>query len=413
MWFLFHRKTMYCLLFFHCLIFFYGKVAMSADWSFTPDIDTIEEYNDNVLFYFNKVVIKDFITRVNSTTNILRKTENTQLNVDSIIIGEKYSKHTDLDTINTDNKISFNQQWNPKLYTTLSGMFRKDEILETELQRAGLVGVRDTRYRYGFALSGTYTLTSLFSLSVSGGETFTRYPDGPYPDMDLWQINTDLVRVINPRDSIGLFINYYDADYKDISNIKTLNSNIYWRRNLSNTTYFVFGAGYRFTWTKYIVQYLEYFIDPKTGIFIIQPVKKGETNENKGFIVNFELNQDWTDRFSMVINSGREQYNTIDARSIERNYIRTTLSYRLSEKVSSNIQFGYDKTEEEGLRGEKASYFRVSPFLTWRYTKNLSFRFGTSYEYRDTEADFFSYSKDRFKCWIGISYSHPRLLANY
>jgi len=397
---------------FLCLTALSGKASRAADWSFTPGIEVSEEYNDNVLFE-ESVILEDFVTRIKPKMQILGKTEQTQLQLDSTVIGEKYYEYGHLDTINTDNKASLDRRWSPKFLTVLTGTFRKDEILETELERAGLAGVRKDRYRYGFDLSGTYILSDVLSLTMDGGGTFSYYPDGPYPDLDLWQISVNPVWAINLRDSTGLFINYYDADYEDVSTIRTFAGSLYWRRDLGDTAYFVLGAGYRYTWTRYGVQDIWLSIDPDTGSFVLEPAEERQTREDDGFIFNFELNNDWTDRFSTVVSAGREHYDAIDARGINRNYIRTTLKYRLSETVSGNCQLGYDTTTEDGPAGEDTDYVRVAPYLSWRLTRNLSLRFGGSYEYSQYKTDYSDYNMDRFKGWVSISFNYPRLLANH
>lgn len=407
------KKILYLIIpSFFCLSVLSGKVTRAADWSFTPGIEVSEEYNDNVLFT-KRDTLEDFITRIKPNMQFLGKTEQTQLQLDSTVIGETYYEYGHLDTINTDNKASLDRRWNPKFLTTLTGTFKKDETLETELERAGQWGVREDRYRYGFDLSGTYALSDILSLTVGGGGTFSYYPDGPYPDLDLWQINVNPAWAINLRDSTGLFINYYDADYEDASSVRTFAGSLYWRRDLSDTTYFVLGTGYRYTWTRYGVQNIRLSIDPDTGFFVLELVEVRQTGEDDGFIFNFELNNDWTERFSTVVSAGREHYNAVDARGINRNYIRTTLKYRLSETVSGNCQFGYDTTTEDGPAGEDTDYVRVAPYLSWRFTRNLSLRFGGSYEYSQEETGSDNYDRNRFKGWIIVSYKYPRLLASH
>lgn len=408
MWSLFPEKALCLILSLLCLSVLSGKVTRAADWSLSPGIEVSEEYNDNVLFR-KKDTLEDFITRIKPKIRLLGGTEQTQLRLDSTVIGEKYCRYEDLDTINTDNRMALDRWWSPKFLTTLTGTFSKDDILETELERAGQVGVREDRYRYGMDLSGTYTVSDVLSLTLGGGGTFSHYPDGIYPDMDLWQVSMNPMWAINNRDSAGLFLNYYDADYEDSATIRTCTGSLYWRRDLSDTTYFVLGAGYRYTWSSYDVQNIMLSIDPDTGFPVFVPVKKEQTGEDGGFIFNFELNNDWTDRFSTVVSAGREHYDTVDARSSNRNYIRTTFSYRLSETVSGNCLFGYDTTTYDGPADQDTDYFRVSPFLSWRFARNFSLRFGGSYEY----GQYSDYNTDRFKAWIMVSCEYPRFLANH
>ncbi len=397
---------------FVCLFVLCGKATNAADWSFNPGIEVSEEYNDNVLFT-ERATLEDFITSIKPKMQLLGRTERTQLRLDSTVAGEKYCRYEDLDTVNTDNRASFERRWSPKFFTTLNGTFRKDEILETELERAGQVGVREDRYIYGVDLSGTYALSDTFSLTSGGGGNFNHYPDGPYPDLDLWQINVNPVWTINLHDRAGLFINYYDADYEDIATIRTFTASLYWRRDLSETTYFLLGAGYRYTRTRYGIRDINIIIDPDTGLLVLEPVEKEQTWRDDGFIFNFELNNDWTDRFSTVLTAGREHYNSIDARGIERSYIRTNLKYRLSETVSGNCRIGYDTTTEDDPTEDDTDYIRVSPYLNWRLTGNLTVSFGLSYEYGREETEYNNYNRDRFRGWITVSCGYPRFLAQH
>lgn len=415
MWSLSHEKDLCLILSFLCLPLLFGGVTRAADWSFTPGIKASEEYNDNVLFT-KKDTLEDFVTSIRPNMQLLGKTEETQLRLDSTIIYENYKRYGHLNTIDTDNKLSLDHQWSPKFLTTLTGTFKKDKILETELQRAGQVRTRGTRYRHGFDLSGTYALSDVLSLTVDGGMTFSRYRKGMYPDLDLWQVNVNPVWAINPRDKVGLFINYYDADYKGTSTIKTSTNSLYWRRDLSDTTYFVLGAGYRFTWTRYGVQNIRLSLNPDICPecpLIYKLVKEEKTGEDSGFIFNFELNNDWTERFSTVVNAGKEHYDAVDARGIDRKYIRMTLKYRLSEKISSNCQFGYDRTSEESSTGVDTDYLRIAPYLSWKISENLSLKLGGSYEYSQEKIKSGGYGRDRFRGWITVSYKYPRLLANH
>ena len=384
----------------------------TADWSFSPGINITQEYNSDVLFsHYDDW--EDFFTRVEPRFKLIGESEKAKLELDSKVIGEKYYEYGHFDTVNTDNTLTLDYAWTPKFSTTLTNTFEKDNILETELERAGLAGFRKDRYRYGFDLTGNYFISEVFSVGLGGGGTFSYYPDGPYPDLNLWQIHFNPAWAINPRDSIGLFVNFDYADYEDISTVQTLSQMLYWRRDLTDTTFFVLGAGYRYTWTKYeFTIYRLGFVDPTLGIIFI-PEDKEIREEDDGFIFNFSLNNDWTERFTTIVDIGREHYNAIDASGIDRNYIRMTLKYRLTEKTSFNCRLAYDVTEEQGRYGVDRDYVRVAPSLRWRCTEDLVFSFHGSYEYRKSDGRNYDYDTDRFRSWVTLSYWWPRLWANH
>jgi len=412
MWSWFHSKTISRFFLVVLVVLGLNSLGYGADWSVSPAVSLTQEYNDNILFSRHDEQ-DDFIAKLKPSIEIIGQTEQTQFKLNSSVTGEKYFDHSNLDTLITDNTASLRHYWNEKLSTTLSANFRKDNVLETEIERAGLTGVRKDRYRYGFDLSGTYAFSDTLSLTLGGGGSFSEYPNGPYPDLDLWQVSVNPMWAISPKDTLGLLVNYYDADYKDVGTIRTLVQSLYWRRDLTEKTYIVLGAGYRRTRTKYKVSTLSIIIDPGTGALIITPVEKDETSTDSGFIFNFSLNYKWTERFSTTVNAGREQYNSVDARSIERSFIRGTLRYRLTEKASVNCNMGYDITNEEGRLGEDTDYVRVAPYLSYRYTEKLTFRLGGSYEYKKNETDTYSYSRNRFRSWFTVTYQWPRLLASH
>lgn len=387
-------------------------VAYGTDWSVNPAVSVTQEYNDNILFSRQEEQ-DDFIAKLKPSIEIIGQTEQTQFKLNSSVTGEKYFDHSNLDTLVTDNTASLNHYWSRQLSTSLSASFTKDNVLETEIERAGLTGVRKDRYRYAFDLSGTYAFSDTLSLTLGGGGSFSEYPSGPYPDLDLWQANINPAWALSAKDTLGLLVNYYDADYKDVGTMNTLAESVYWRRDLTEKAYIVLGAGYRRTRTKYKVSTLSIIIDPGTGELIIMPVEKNETSTDSGFIFNFSFNNIWSERFSTTVNAGREQYNSVDARSIERSFIRGIVRYRLTEKTSVNCNLGYDTTSEEGRLGEDTDYVRVAPYLSYRYTEKLTFRLGGSYEYKKNETDIYSYSRNRFRSWLTVTYQWPRLLASH
>ena len=413
MWFLFRSSSIISLLFCSAIIILaFSAGVLATDWSVNPEVSLTTEYNDNVLFSRHDK-LDDFIAKLRPSVDILGQTEQTKFRLNTSVTGEKYFDHNDLDTILTSNDASLTRRWTPQFTTNMSANFSRDNVLETEIERAGLTAVRKTRYRYGFDLSGTYAFSDTFALTLGGGGNFNDYPSGPYPYMDLWQVSANTTWALTPKDTLGLLVNYYDADYKDVGTIKTLAESLYWRRDLTEKTYIIFGAGYRRTRTRYKVSTLSIIIDPGTGALIITPVERNETSTDSGLIFNLSLNNTWTERFSTTLKAGREQYNSVDARSIERSYIRALLRYRLTEKSSINCNLGYDITDEEGRLGEDTDYVRVAPYLSYRYTEKLTFQLGGSYEYKKNDTSTLDYSRNRFRGWLTATYRWPRLFATH
>jgi len=394
--------------------------ALAADWAVTPGIELKAEYNDNVLFIRDKYAIDDFILRAIPSIHIEANTEKLHFSLHSDLTGEDYVDHSELDALNSSNKAQLIYMWSEKFQTTIDGHFIKDETLEDELETAGLRAWREKRYRYGGDISGQYAISDILSVTMGGGPEFVRYPEdmeylsrSRYPDLDSWHLFFDPSLAIDDRDSIGLYINYNYADYEDSSNIKTLSGHLYFRRDLSETAYFILGCGYRYTWTKYNTYKVRLSWDPGTGLPYYALEKDRESSGDGNLIFNAELNNDWTERFSTKASAARIQYNSTDARSVDLTYTRLNLRYKITETLSSNLRLSYDHTNEDGPYSTDTDSVQVAPYLKWSLTPDLALKFGGSYRYSKEDGWYDDYNIERFTGWISLSYSYPRFLANH
>ncbi len=386
--------------------------GQAADWSVNPGIEARTEYNDNILFsHRNK--LDDFIARIKPRVRISGKAERTLLSVDSVVATEKYFDNGRLDTLNTYNHLTLRHNWTPKFLAIFKASFIKDKTLEEELEASGRPGVRRTRYRYGLEVSGRYSLNDTLSITLGGGPQFSDYPEGPYRDLRSWKVYLDPAIALDPVNTVGLFISYEYADYKDSSLVKNISSSVYYRRELSDTAYFVLGAGYRYTWTRYRFWYWNYYFNPETARIIAIPSGERRTSGDGGFIFNFELDNAWTDRFSTVAAAGREHYNSVESRSVDLTYARVTFKYRLAETVSTNLRFSYDITDESGPWSSDHNNIRFEPFMRWRITPNLFLELGGSYRFDREDIRSNSFDMQRFRGWLSVSYSYPRLISNH
>lgn len=407
MWSLFLKKLLILSLL--CL-FFFGKKVFCYDISFNPGIDFEEEYNDNILFSYN-YCLEDFVTRINPKFRLNLTSEQTDISLNSKLSFENFLHNSELNTVKTNNVFLIKENWNLKNLSNININFIKDSTLETELQQAGIVAKRTDRYNYGLSLSHNYILNETISFSGGGTLRRTHYPDNYYPDMKLWGVNLNPIISISSKDIMGLFINYYNADYENDTTIKTFSSDLYWSKDLNNTLKLTFGTGYRITWSKYYeIRYL-YFLEPILHQLIVIPIKQRKKEKNTGLIFRFNLQKAWTKRFSTTITANRVQYNTTTATSSVVNNISTSFNYKLKETIGTQLLIKYSKTKEETSNGKKSNYFFISPVLNWRLDDNLSLSFGTNYEYVKHKRP--NYNKHRYKCWIRITYSYPRLFATH
>jgi hypothetical protein len=268
----------------------------------------------------------------------------------------------------------------------------KDTTLESELEAAGLQAFRRDRYRYGLDLSNSISLSETASLALSGSAEKSDYPDGQYPDGLSWEAGLNPTWMFSPANTLGLNTFYSTSDYEDSSTVRRVSAVLYWLHDWSEKDHFTLGGGYFHTWTEFERADLD--------------------TTDDGFLFNLELKRAWTETFSTVLSAGREEYDTVDARSVTRTYARTTLSYAFSPVLSSSCAIGYDFNTHSGVFGEDTHYFRVSPSVRWRLAENVSLSLAGAYENWRPESGGEDRTNDRYRTWFALLWEWPRLLAS-
>ncbi len=420
----------------------------AADWFCTPSLRIQGEYNSNIFLVSDSSTsnnkFEDFSVITKPKIEISGLADQTRFHLDSNARIETYTENEDFNTINHDSGLSLAGQWTPKLSTDVSARFTKDMIFESELEE-GLSEKRKKRYRYDLDFSANFYLFEEVALTVTGRSGGNNYPEGPYPDLQRWVAGFGPSWKITPKDMIQLKIDYSITEYENTENseteksetennelkkpvifvnpdmeIQTLSPSLSWRRDLYEEAYLTMSAGYSQTWTK-ISQ-----IDQEDGL------KTEEEHDDYGLVFDLSLNADWTKRFSTILSAGRDQYDAVGARRVERIYAKTTMKYNLSETISLNIRLRYHFSDEKyknkySLYSDRNSdYLRITPYLYWRVSDNVSINLWTDYgkirmkwKYNvgrePTTNDGLgptSSSGKRYRAWLGFSYRWPRLLAN-
>ena len=375
-----------------CTLTCLGPGSQAADWSLSPSLEIGGEYNSDVLLS-SEGNFEDYIFRGKPALQVLGMTQKTKFLFDSVLIGEKYFQEPGFDTVDTNTRVSLSHQWTPSLSTDLSTTFVKDTTLETELEAAGLQTARSDRFQYGLDLSSSISLSETASLGLSGSAEKSDYPDGQYPEELSWEAGLNPAWMFSPANTLGLNTFYSSSDYEDSSTVRTVSAVLYWLHDWSEKDHFTLGGGYFHTWNE-----------------IKEP--NLETTDD-GFLFNLEFNRAWTESFSTVLSAGRDQYDSVDARSVTRNYARTTLNYVFSPVLSSSCAIGYDFNTQSGTFGEDTHYFRVAPSVRWRLAENVSLSVSGAYEHSRTEAEVSDdRTDDRYRAWLALLWQWPRLLAS-
>jgi hypothetical protein len=388
----------------------HGSPPRAADWTVTPSLSITGEYNDNLLFSRNNT-LHDFITRVSPRFEGRRDAETSRMSFDVALDGEKYALNPDLDTIDGRARVSWLRQWTPRLQTSLNGLLARDQTLNTELEEIGVVSPREERNRVGGDAGAAYALTERWSLGGSLLARYDQYPDGRSPDLAVIQGTINPARQVTERDTAGLVLAASRADYENNTLDRTVSAGISWERKLSETDRFSIQAGYRYTSLDQDVPFLRLVRNPdgtaRLGIGL-----RSEHFTDDGFTFSARLEREWTPRLRTSLAAGRDHTNTSSATSVDRNYVRTTTLFRLTERTTLRAELGYDYTTELGAVEENEHYFRGAPSVSWQVTPHWTLTAGGSYEYsrednKNRPADL--QSRDRFRTWISLSTSWPRL----
>lgn len=389
---------------------FPGGSSGAAEWTVTPSITVTEEFNDNVLFA-RKNTLHDFITRVSPRFEGRRDTETSRLSFDLVLDGEKYAVNPDLDTLDGNARISWARNWTPRLQTGLNVLLARDQTLNTDLAEIGVVSPREERNRILGDVSGSYALTERWSLGGSLLARYDQYPDDRSPDLIVAQSTLNPTWQITERDTGGLFLAASLADYENNTLDHTVSAGIGWERKLSETDRFSVQGGYRYTFLERDVPFLRLIRNPD-GTLRPRIGFRNETFTDDGFTFSGRLEREWSPRLRTTIVAGREHTNTADAVSVDRNYVRTTTLFRLTERTTLRAELGYDYTTELGPVDQTEHLFRGSPSVSWQLTPHVTLTAGGSYEYSREDnpnlpADL--KSRDRFRTWISLSTTWPRL----
>ncbi|GEM_PF-4983619 len=396
------------------LFLFAPGTALSWDWSVTPGVRAQEKYTNNLL-YSRVVEYEEFITSIIPRITVKGITERDRLNMDVNADAQIHARNGRYDTVNIGSSLNYDRYWSERFSTTLNASFKKDETNDTELQEAGYVTLRRTRYRYSGGLSGSYYISERFIMSGGGGYSYTDYPDGPYPNSQSWNIRGGPEYVLDPLNRLGISVDYDETEYDtvnfDKTSLKNMSAYLYWHHQLDETSYLKATAGYRYTWTKYLVHRIVLEQHPYfPWLYRLKDVAEIKSGAADSMIFSVEMDKRWTERFSSNVSIGRTQYNTVDVRSVERNYVKGSLVYRITELIDAKLGFGFDRNKYDAKMGSDSDYYRVTPSISWRIGQNLRLGVGCTYEETDYDR---SNDVDRFSGWISLSWSEPRFLSNH
>ena len=358
-------------------------------WVVSPRIEILEEYNDNILFSRQGEELDDWVTYVRPRLEGVYGIEKFHVSLDSGIGIERYVDNTDLNTTDHDHRCALSWALSKTLGLNAGGYFRQDTTLETELSEEGLLARREDRRKFGGNLGLTYVFSTRFSLSGEWTRTYSEYPDDPdyYDNLRGDTLNLSPQYVLSPRTKLFLEMVYTNTQYDAQEEPSIVNYSIApsFRHDFAEDSYVSGAAGYRHT--------------------------KQETatldEDTNGLVFKLSFHRNWK-KASMALLASRNQYATIDRRSVERDRLTLRGTYRLGVRLSTTVAATFRRNRVED--GNNYDYYAVSPSLTYDLTPSMvlrAFADYSEYGYKDDSAR----DRERFTARLSLDFVWPRLFS--
>jgi hypothetical protein len=390
-------------------IFVCAPCTFAAEWSVSPQLTTMEQYNNNILFsQENK--IDDFVTYIQPRLEGAYRTNRLETSLNAGLSIEKYIDHEDLDTVDQDYRGSFSYALFQTFSVEAGGFFRRDTTLETELFEAGLLYNREDRRLYGGNLGCKYIFSPRLTFSGAWYRSYTEYPGHP---ADLQGYRTDSLDFIaeymfNPRNIIFGNFSYTISDYdpedagtfeitdRSIANYTFMPS---FRHYFAETSYISAGIGFRYTDSESkIVQ------KPPFDQFLSNVDVNEQTN---GFIYSVAVHKDW-EKGSLEFAGGRDQYSSLDGISYTQDRFSVNGTYKLSARFIGSGNASYSRsTADQTQSSDEHQYFTVSPAVSYSWTPNITLKGSVDYS-RYLPQDDSDY--DRFTAMLSLIVAWPKYL---
>lgn len=360
-----------------------------ADWAITPRIHILEEYNDNILFDPEEEELDDWVTYAKAGVEASCRTQRFHLSLDSDLEIEKYIDYDELNTTDHTHKLAFSSALSKNLGLRAGGYFREDTTLETELEEEGLLVGRENRRKWGGDLGLSYVFSTRVSLSGDWTRRYSAYPDDPDAYDDRRSDTLDLVSryALSPKASLFLKMGYTETEYDRPGDFSITNYNVKtsFRYDFTEHSYFSGGAGYRYT----------------------KEEKPTDDEHSDGLVYELSFHRDWGKVLLRLVVS-RDQYSSVDERSVERSRLTLEGTYRLGPRFRTGVAATFRRNRIEG--GEDYEYYALSPSASYDLTRRIILKGSADYsEYgylEDSDRD-----RERFRARLALSFLWPRLLG--
>ena len=380
--------------------------CMAADWYVSPRLNIEEEYDNNINISDDKE--DDFITRIKPMIRGAYRTQRSEVSLTSFAEYEKFATNSKEDGLKHDHNLILEYAVSSRFNIRMGGVFREDRTLETELTEEGRLANRQNRRRFGGNVGMDYVFSPVFLVSVDYRRSYTQFPGD---DTDLVDDVGDVISVSprytwSPKLNVSLNLNYSRTKYDDqefeqytildrsIENYSIMPSAVY---QFSERFQVSGGIGYRHTTTKQKTR----AVPPFNLIIPDQTVDEG----SDGFVMNFLLHRDWS-RSYLEFGASRDQYSTLDGRSIERDRVFARSMYRMSPRLTAYGTIDFFRSTADKDEGD-STYFTFTPSLNYRLTRTFMLKGFVRYTLYDSD----TVDTDRLQGGLSLVMEWERLFS--
>ena len=305
---------------------------------------------------------------------------------------EIYSDHTKFNTDDHDHNLALSYDVSRTLTLKAGGYFREDTTLETELLEEGyLVSNRFDRQKFGGSLGFNTSLSKRTYLSGDWTRRYSEYEEG-FDDRfsDSYRLSPNYA--LSPKTRLYLNLRYTETEYDRPGDPTIENYRIdpSFRHDFAEDFYISGGAGYRYT----------------------EQERVGASDEDsEGFVFDLSFHRQWK-RTSATLLVSKDQYSTVDRRSIDRNRITLQGNYRLTKRLRSNLALTYRRhtVDDDDATDDDTNYYTISPGLSYTLTPTISLQGSIDYSEYDYDDDD-DRDREQFRGRLMLSMHWPRLFS--
>ncbi|GAB4282227.1 MAG: hypothetical protein Kow0092_37310 [Deferrisomatales bacterium] len=349
----------------------------AADTGLEASLGVRAEYNDNVAF--TRTDARDDLLAVVSPAVRWRYAgERYTLRPSLSADLWKYADRTELDDFQWFAGLDCAQAFTERLQGNASASYREDTTLETELEETGIVRRREDRFRFVLGTGVSYLATERSRAEISYRYSDTAFATAANEDYTSHAVTAAYTRSLNPRgDVLTLQPSYvrYDSTSSEVDNF---GFTVGYTRHATETLTGRAAAGVRYT-----------RVDQRRA-FLFGPVLVvvDAEDSNWGFVADLALEYRG-ERTTATAGYSQDLIYSSDGEPFDRRRLYLNGTFRLTRRLVAGLgtDWNWTRSEAAGNVTGDSRYYRVGPYLSYRWTENqdLSVRYDYSYD-KDEDA---------------------------